>query len=142
MSAARRAKHADDSWRGVELRRVGSKPADCEINIHDGVGIVVLITLAIIDGDNHNAHRGEGFVHEHMFIATFVLTHPGSAMNIQDGREWTWALRLVDGRLERLTVYLQVVDISREESHRLIGQTRYTRGGRGRGRRCGGWLLG
>ena len=67
---------------------------------------MVLITLAIIDGDDHHAHRGEGFVHEHMFIAAFVLTHPGSAMNIQDGREWAGALRLVDRRLKSLSVDL------------------------------------
>src|ERR1700674_1204793 len=106
MSAARRTKYAKDMWRGVELRCVGSKPADCKSNIHNGVGIVVLITLAIIDGNNYDAHRGEGVVHEHMFIATFILPHPGSTMNIEDGWERTWARGLVDGRLEGLTVYL------------------------------------
>src|ERR1700730_792502 len=124
MSAARGAKHADDSWRGVELRRVSSKPADCEINVHNGVGIVVLSTLAIIDGDDHHAHRGEGFGHERMFIATFVLTHPGSAMNIQDDRERAGALGLVDGRLEHFPVYLQVVDVSRVKCHGLTSQTK------------------
>src|SRR6266852_4882467 len=139
MSTARRAERADDLRRGVELRRVGSKPADCEINIRNGVGVVVLGTRAKIDSDDHHAHRGEGLVHECVFISTNVLTHPSSAMNIQDGRERAWALGLVDGRLERLPVYLQVVDISRVESHRLTGQTQCARRGCGRERR---WWLG
>src|SRR6266851_8956670 len=132
MSTARRPEHADDSWRGIEFRRVGSKPADCEINIRNGVGVVVLGTLAKIDSDDHHAHRGEGLVHECVFISMNVLTHPVSAMNNKDGGERAWPVGLVDGRLERLPVYLQVVDISRVESHRLTGQTQCARSGCGR----------
>ncbi len=91
---------------------------------------MVLGTLAKIDGDDHHAHRGEGFVHECVFISTNVLTHPGPAMNIQDGRERAWALGLVDGGLERLPIYPQVVDILRMESHRLADQTQCARTGR------------
>ena len=84
----------------------------------------MLGTLAIIDGNNHDTHRGEGFVHEYVFISTNVLTHPCSAMHIQNGRKRARAVWLVDGGLERLPIYLQVVDISRVERHRFAGQTK------------------
>ena len=48
---------------------------------------MVLCALTIINGDHHDAHRGKGFVHERVFISTNVFTHPGSAMNIQNGGE-------------------------------------------------------
>src|SRR5436190_12624820 len=112
MSPARGAEHADVSWRRIEVRRVGSKPADREIHIGNRVGVVVLGTLAKIDGNDHHTHSGESSVHERVLISTDVLAHPGSAMNIKDGRERACAIGLVDRRLERLPVYLQVVDIS------------------------------
>src|SRR5216684_6937713 len=113
MSTARRAERANDLRGGVELRRVGSKPADREIDVRNGVGVVVLGTLAKIDGDDHHAHRRQGSIQQCVFISTNVLTHPSPAMNIQKGRERAWAFGLVDGRLKRLSVYLEVVDISR-----------------------------
>jgi hypothetical protein len=57
-----------------------------------------------------------------VFIATKVLTHPGTTVNIQERRERARALGLVDSRLERLPVDLEVLDISRVESHRLTSQ--------------------
>ena len=126
MSTARRAQRTHDPWRGVELGRVRPKPAEREIHVRNRVGIAVLGTLAKIDGDDHHAHRGQGFSHQCVFISTNVLTHPGSAMNIQEGGERARALGLVDCRLKRFPVYLEVVDISGVESHRLTGQTQCT----------------
>ena len=94
------------------------------MDVRNGVGVVVLGTLAKVDGDDDYAHRSEGFVHERVFISTDILTHPVSAMNIQDGRERTCPLRLVDGGLEGLPVDLQVVDISRSDGKWLAGQTK------------------
>jgi len=103
---------------------------------------MVLGILAIIDGDDHYAHSGESLVHECVFISPNVLTHPSSAMNIQNGGERAWALGLVDGGLERLSVYLQVIDISRMETHRFTGQTQSLHASSGGRQCCWRWWLG
>src|SRR5438128_12681218 len=122
MSTARRAERAKHLRRGIEFRRVGSEPAECKVNVRNRVRVVVLGTLPIVNrGDNHT-HCGEGLVEKGVFISTNVLARPSPAMDIEDCGERAWPLWLVDGCLERLPIYPQVVDILRMESNRLARQ--------------------
>src|SRR5713101_221986 len=136
MSTAGRAERADDSRRGIECRRVGPKPAEGKVHIRNRVGVVVLGTLPKGDRGNNHTHGGEGFVDQYVFISVNVVAYPSSAMNIQDRGERPCALWLVDGDLERLPIYLQVVDLLRMERNRLTGQTKCAGTDDGRGRRC------
>ena len=124
MSAAGRAEHPDGLRRGVELRRVRSQPAKGVINVRDGIRIVVLRTLPKVDGDNHDTHRGKRLVEMSVFVATDVLTRPGSAMNIKDRGERSRAVWLVHGGLIALPADLQVIHILRMDRNRLARQTK------------------
>ena len=80
----------------------------------------MLSILAVIDGDDDHARRGERPVHEVVLISTDILSHPGSAMNIQNGWERTPPLRLVDGCLKSCPAYLQVIDNLRMDGKRRL----------------------
>src|SRR5437016_471539 len=122
MSTARRAERPEHLCGGIEFWRIGSKPAQGEVNVRNGVRIVMLRTLPIVDrGDNHS-HRGEGLVEKGVFITPNVLARPSPAMDIEECGEWAWPLWLVDGDLECPAIHAQVVHILHMDGNRLAGR--------------------
>src|SRR5207302_8872853 len=94
------------------------------INDRNGTRIVVWRTLRKVDGDNHDTHRGKRLVEMSVFVATDVLTRPGSAMNIKDRGKRSRTVWLVHGGLIALPADLQVIDILRMDRNRLACQTK------------------
>ena len=96
--------------RSVELGRMQFEPANSEIDVADRSGIARLRRLPKIDSGHEDTIGRQRFIDAGITIPVAVV--PRATMHVDDGREWSGPLGLVDPNQPGLAGQLLILDIS------------------------------